>query len=195
MSFHWNRSSEILNNMQTHEQNGQDKVRQNRQSTQTTINGKSMLIFKHNSILCAVWSNKILFVWLISDGEMLNQVSCNQTRSDGNSMNCNMTTTSAATSPANERMIQSPTHSLGNGAIHTISQPYIGDTSNFGPFYHHHHGQHHHIPSYPYDKYKSVHHARSPNTSPYDPYQSFYSSAPHHHQIVRPNGYIDLVPR
>lgn len=101
----------------------------------------------------------------------------------------------SAASP--ERMIQSPSHGLVNGTLHNISQPYLGDSSNFGPFYHHH-GQHPHIPSYgsPYDKYKSVHHARSPNTSPYDPYQSFYSSNPHHHhQIVRPNGYIDLVPR
>lgn len=137
--------------------------------------------------------DKCLTIWLILDGEMLNHTSCNQSRLEGNNVNCTMTT-SSATSP--ERMIQSPSHNLGNGAIHTISQPYIGDSSNFGAFYHH--GQHHHLPSYgnPYDKYKSVHHGRSPNTSPYDPYQSFYSSTPHHHhQIVRPNGYIDLVPR
>lgn len=130
------------------------------------------------------------------DGEIVAQTNCNQTRLDVVNANCNMSVPSAA-SP--ERMIQSPSHGLVNGTLHNISQPYLGDSSNFGPFYHHH-GQHPHIPSYgsPYDKYKSMHHAhaRSPNTSPYDPYQSFYSSNPHHHhQIVRPNGYIDLVPR
>lgn len=143
---------------------------------------------------------------------MVNQTVCNQTRLDvSNNVNCSMTAPlpppppSVASTP--ERLIQtSPTatHSLTNGtALHAISQPYMGDSSNFGPFYHHHHhhhGQHHHISSYanPYDKFKSVHHARSPNTSPYDPYQSFYSPSTHHHhhhQIVRPNGYIDLVPR
>lgn len=128
------------------------------------------------------------------DGEIMPQTNCTQMRLDVTNVNCSMGTQST-TSP--ERMIQSPSHGLSNGALHTINQPYLGDSSNFGAFYHHH-GQHHHIPSYgnPYEKYKSVHHTRSPNTSPYDPYQSFYSSnAHHHHQIVRPNGYIDLVPR
>lgn len=124
---------------------------------------------------------------------MVAQANCNQTRLDATNINCNMTA-QTATSP--EPIIQSSSHGLTNGTFHTISQPYLGDTSNFGPFYHHH-GQHHHIPSYgnPYDKYKGVHHARSPNNSPYDAYQSFYSPTPHHHQIVRPNSYIDLVPR
>lgn len=143
---------------------------------------------------------------LVLGGEIINQTACNQTRLDvANNLNCSMAPPPpSATTTTPERMIQSPTsHSLTNGtALHTISQPYLGDSSNFGPFYHHHHhhGQHHHISSYgnPYDKYKTVHHARSPNTSPYDPYQSFYSPTTHHHhhhQIVRPNGYIDLVPR
>lgn len=136
---------------------------------------------------------------------MINQTACNQTRLDvPNNVNCNMAPPPPSATTTPERMIQSPTsHTLTNGtALHTISQPYLGDSSNFGPFYHHHHhGQHHHhISGYgsPYDKYKSVHHARSPNTSPYDPYQSFYSPTTHHHhhhQVVRPNGYIDLVPR
>lgn len=129
-----------------------------------------------------------------ADGEIVSQANCSQMRLDVSNANCNMSAQSATTP---ERMIQSPSHGLSNGGLHTINQPYLGDSSNFGAFYHHH-GQHHHIPSYgnPYDKYKSVHHTRSPNTSPYDPYQSFYSSnAHHHHQIVRPNGYIDLVPR
>lgn len=121
---------------------------------------------------------------------MVSQANCNLTKLETSNMNCGMTVQSVTTP---ERMIQSPSH----GGIHTITQPYLGDSSNFGPFYHHH-GQHHHIPSYgnPYDKYKSVHHTRSPNASPYDPYQSFYTpNSHHHHQIVRPNGYIDLVPR
>lgn len=127
---------------------------------------------------------------------MVSQTNCNQNRMEAVNMNCGMTAESA-TSP--ERMIQSPSSHGGitNGALHPITQPYLGDSSNFGPFYHHH-GQHHHIPSYgnPYDKYKSVHHTRSPNATSYDPYQSFYSpTSHHHHQIVRPNGYIDLVPR
>lgn len=107
---------------------------------------------------------------------------------------CNQSTTPSASSP-NRLIAQSPSHN----ALHTISQPYLGDSSNFGPFYHHH-SHHHHLPSYgnPYEKYKSttnIHHARSPNASPYDPYQGFYTPTSHHHQIVRPNGYIDLVPR
>lgn len=75
------------------------------------------------------------------------------------------------------------------------TQPYLGGTenSNFGPFYHHHS----HLPSYgnPYEKFKipSNAHSRS-TTSPYHgSYQGFYGTA--HHQLGRPNGYIDLVPR
>lgn len=124
---------------------------------------------------------------------MVSQANCIQARLEATNINCNMTAQTATTP---ERMIQSVSHGLTNGSLHSIGQPYLGDSSNFGPFYHHH-GQQHHISSYgnPYDKYKSVHHARSPNTSPYDTYQSFYSPTPHHHQIVRPNSYIDLVPR
>lgn len=108
--------------------------------------------------------------------------------------NCNSTTNIASplTQSPNRLIAQSPSHT----SLHTISQPYLGDSSNFGPFYHHH--SHHHLPSYgnPYEKYKptsNIH--RSPNASPYDPYQGFYTPATHHHQIVRSNGYIDLVPR
>lgn len=102
------------------------------------------------------------------------------------------TTTTFNQIPPN-RPPQNTSHAMANNTLHTIGQPYLGDTSNFGAFYHHH--SHHHIPSYgnPYDKYKT-HHNRSPNASPYDTYQGFYTP-PTHHQIVRPNGYIDLMPR
>lgn len=109
---------------------------------------------------------------------------------DQTNSNCGLTATSTQ-SP--NRLTQNSSHGLTNNSLHTIAQPYLGDSSNFGPFYHHH--SHHHIPSYgnPYDKY-ITHHVRSPNASPHDTYQGFYSSTTHH-QIVRPNGYIDLVPR
>lgn len=80
------------------------------------------------------------------------------------------------------------------GPIHTITQPYGTENSNFGPFYHHHN----HISagySSPYDKFKIPSNAHSrTSTSPYGSYQGFYGSG-HHHQLARPNGYIDLVPR
>lgn len=184
----------MLNNMQAHDQSGHEKVRENRHP-QATVAAKSMT---RNACPIKTIQNyiiNILFL-IILGGEMVSQANCNQTRLvDAANMNCDMTTQSTTSS---ERMIQSPLHGgLTNGALHPITQPYLGDSSNFGPFYHHH-GQQHHIPSYgsPYDKYKSVHHARSPNASPYDSYQSFYpQTSHHHHQIVRPNGYIDLVPR
>lgn len=74
------------------------------------------------------------------------------------------------------------------------AQQYGVENSNFGPFYHHHS----HIPSYgnPYEKFKipSTAHTRRA-TSPYHgTYQGFYGTAAHH-QLGRPNGYIDLVPR
>lgn len=101
--------------------------------------------------------------------------------------------TAASMNQTPNRLPQNTSHGMANNSVHTFAQPYLGDTSNFGAFYHHH--SHHHIPSYgnPYDKYKT-HHTRSPPASPYDTYQGFYSP-PTHHQIVRPNGYIDLMPR
>lgn len=89
-----------------------------------------------------------------------------------------------------------PATSLQQSAAHNslAVQQYGAENSNFGPFYHHHS----HIPSYgnPYEKFKipSTAHTRRA-TSPYHgTYQGFYGSAPHH-QLGRPNGYIDLVPR
>lgn len=184
----------MLSSMQAHDHSVQEKNRQNRNPAQTTITGKSMIQFQFVHLKTWIlWVTKKLFVSNI-DGDISSQTNCTQMRLDVSNVNCSM---SAQPTTSPERMIQSPSHALSNGALHTINQPYLGDSSNFGAFYHHH-GQHHHLPSYgnPYDKYKSVHHTRSPNASPYDPYQSFYSAnAHHHHQMVRPNGYIDLVPR
>lgn len=165
-------------------QNGQEKVRQNRNPAQTTIIAKSMLNFSKISLIRFSMLTNELF----SDVEMSAQTNLNATQPNSG---CNLTT-SLTQSP--NRLAQNSSHSLANNTLHTIAQPYLGDSSNFGAFYHHH--SHHHITSYgnPYDKYKS-HHARSPNPSPYETYQGFYSPPTHHHQIVRPNGYIDLVPR
>lgn len=88
----------------------------------------------------------------------------------------------------------------------TIAQPYASENSNFGAIYHH---QHYHSGyGNPYDKLKVTGHMRqSPATTAGSPtamataaanaygissYQSFYGSP---HQMMRPNGYIDLVPR
>lgn len=109
---------------------------------------------------------------------------------------------SGSKSPIKDRFVQSPSNQMmANSTIQTIAQPYAGEVSNFGAFYHHHH-HHNHIPaSYglPYDKFKYPTNSRSPTNSPYGSYQGFYSSNVHHHhhhrQMVRPNGYIDLVPR
>ncbi|XP_037039117.1 T-box transcription factor TBX10 [Bradysia coprophila] len=92
--------------------------------------------------------------------------------------------------PHPNRYTQSP-HQSTQSNIHTISQPYGTESSNFGPFYHHHN----HIPSYgsPYDKFKIPSNAHTRTTSsPYAPFQGFYGNP---HQLGRPNGYIDLVPR
>lgn len=173
-------STDLLNNMQPSEQNGQEKNRQNRNSTQTTAKG----LYSKTSPSDPKIRNLICIFSSISKGmEPMNPPNCNPTTN---------VSTPTASSP-NRMIVQSPSH----GALHTMAQPYLGDSSNFGPFYHHHS---HHLPSYgnPYDKYKpttNMHHARSPNASPYDPYQAFYTPTSHHHQIVRPNGYIDLVPR
>ncbi len=93
--------------------------------------------------------------------------------------------------PHPNRYTQSP-HQSTQSNIHTaISQPYGTESSNFGPFYHHHN----HMPSYgnPYDKFKIPSNAHSRSTSsPYGSFQGFYGNP---HQLGRPNGYIDLVPR
>lgn len=92
--------------------------------------------------------------------------------------------------PHPNRYTQSP-HQSTQSNIHTLSQPYGAESSNFGPFYHHHN----HIPSYgnPYDKFKIPSNAHTRSTSsPYGTFQGFYGNP---HQLGRPNGYIDLVPR
>ncbi|XP_011179974.1 T-box transcription factor TBX1 isoform X2 [Zeugodacus cucurbitae] len=90
----------------------------------------------------------------------------------------------------------------------SIAQPYASENSNFGAIYHH---QHYHSGyGNPYDKLKVTGHMRqSPASTAGSPtamataaaaanaygissYQSFYGSP---HQMMRPNGYIDLVPR
>lgn len=112
----------------------------------------------------------------------------------------NIIPSSASKSPIKDRFVQSPSNQMAaNSTIQTIAQPYPGEVSNFGAFHHHHYN---HIPgSYglPYDKFKYPANSRSPTNSPYGSYhQGFYPSNVHHHhhrQMVRPNGYIDLVPR
>ncbi|XP_017479944.1 PREDICTED: T-box transcription factor TBX1 [Rhagoletis zephyria] len=101
-----------------------------------------------------------------------------------------------------------PSHSqmMAANIYSTIGQPYASENSNFGAIYHH---QHYHS-SYasPYDKLKVTGHMRqasaaaagSPtamasaaaNAYNISSYQSFYGSP---HQMMRPNSYIDLVPR
>ncbi|KAH8320152.1 hypothetical protein KR074_003740 [Drosophila pseudoananassae] len=92
----------------------------------------------------------------------------------------------------------------------SIGQPYAQEQSNFGAIYHHnaaaaaaahyHHGHAHshshahgHAPyATAYDKLKVSRHAAAYGMGP--SYPSFYGSAAHH-QMMRPNSYIDLVPR
>lgn len=94
----------------------------------------------------------------------------------------------------------------------TIGQAYATDNSSYGPIYHHHnttaHHYHGHAYGTPYDKLKATGHMRpthnitngnnannvthSPNSYAMSSYQSFYGSP---HQMMRPAGYIDLVPR
>ncbi|KAM7347509.1 T-box transcription factor 1 isoform 1-T2 [Cochliomyia hominivorax] len=104
---------------------------------------------------------------------------------------------------------------MGSSNIYSsIGQPYASDNSSYGPIYHHHHNTaaHYHGHSYatPYDKLKVSGHMRpahsmtntpltsnsvttpSPNSYSMSSYQSFYGSP---HQMMRPGGYIDLVPR
>ncbi|XP_011293300.2 T-box transcription factor TBX1 [Musca domestica] len=109
-------------------------------------------------------------------------------------------------------------HHMGTANIYsTLSQPYGSDNSNYGPIYHnpHYHG---HSYGNPYEKIKVTGHMRqahghagansnsptglgtgnsvSPSGNSYgmSSYQSFYGSAAAH-QMMRPGGYIDLVPR
>lgn len=105
----------------------------------------------------------------------------------------------SSVSPIQNRYTQSVTNQV-TSSLQAVAQPYPSDPSNYGPFYHHHHN---HISSYgnPYDKFKYPGniHSRSPNSSPYAGYQGFYPTNTHHHhhahQMIRPSGYIDLVPR
>ncbi|XP_037941173.1 T-box transcription factor TBX1-A-like isoform X1 [Teleopsis dalmanni] len=111
---------------------------------------------------------------------------------------------------SSNQVVQSPqahtTHSLAN-IYSSIGQPYSSDNSNYGAIYHHNHYHHSHSYGAPYDKIKvgGGHNMRtssagaattavSPSANPYamSSYQSFYGSP---HQMMRPNGYIDLVPR
>lgn len=110
-------------------------------------------------------------------------------------MHTNRYGTTTSSSPPSHPQHHHHHHSqtVATNPLHTIAQPYPAENSNFGAFYHHHG----HMPSYgnPYDKFKipsNVHHGRS-SSSPYGGYQGFYTTP--HHQMVRPNGYIDLVPR
>lgn len=138
---------------------------------------------------------------LLVDDEMMTQIQCNTSPNIDSNINSNIISTTSDASPNSNRYTQSPLNQLSNTIHgHAIAQPYSGESSNFGPFYHHHHHHHpNHMPSYgnPYDKFKipANIHSRSPNTSSYGGYQGFYSTTSHHHQMVRPNGYIDLVPR
>lgn len=131
----------------------------------------------------------------------LNQPNCDsQTMIDSNSGNNYISM--ASVSPIQNRYTQSVSNQV-TSSLQAVAQPYPSEPSNFGPFYHHHH-HHNHISSYgnPYDKFKYPGniHSRSPNSSPYGGYQSFYPTNTHHHhphphQMIRPSGYIDLVPR
>ncbi|XP_036677169.2 T-box transcription factor TBX1 [Drosophila suzukii] len=96
----------------------------------------------------------------------------------------------------------------------SIGQPYAQEQSNFGAIYHHnaaaaaaahyHHGHAHahgHAHSHAhgpyasaYDKLKVSRHAAAAAYGMGATYPSFYGSAAHH-QMMRPNSYIDLVPR
>ncbi|XP_073829619.1 T-box transcription factor 1 [Musca autumnalis] len=118
------------------------------------------------------------------------------------------------TSPQHHHHTQ---HHMASANIYSsLSQPYATDNSNYGPIYHnpHYHG---HSYGNPYEKIKVTGHMRqahghavpnsnsptglaggnsvSPSSNSYgmSSYQSFYGSAAH--QMMRPGGYIDLVPR
>ncbi|XP_055844885.1 T-box transcription factor TBX1 [Episyrphus balteatus] len=104
--------------------------------------------------------------------------------------------TSAAAAASTATLNSTQMNSLATNATNiysAIGQSYTSESSNFGAIYHHnhHHLSHGHGYGNPYDKIKVPGHMRQ--TNPYSTYQSFYGSP--HHQMVRPNGYIDLVPR
>lgn len=83
-----------------------------------------------------------------------------------------------------------------NHPHHPIThQPYGSECSGFGPVsvYHHHTPLTHGGYSNPYEKYKLATPGlprNGPTVYP-DSYQ-FYGTS-HHHQLLRPNGYIDLL--
>lgn len=93
------------------------------------------------------------------------------------------------TSPHHSRYTQSPQTAPQN----TLAQAYGTESSNFGPLYHHHTSLTHGGYGNPYDKYKvSPTHPRPPTTYS-GAYQSYYG--PSAHQMMRPNGYLEFVPR
>uniref|UniRef100_A0A1A9WC48 T-box domain-containing protein n=1 Tax=Glossina brevipalpis TaxID=37001 RepID=A0A1A9WC48_9MUSC len=115
----------------------------------------------------------------------------------------------------NQHFIQNSTQTHSHHATmptniySSIAQPYATDNSNFGPVYHHSPYYHTHGYGNPYDKIKvSTHMRQSAGNTVNDTsansaattvtsyglsgYQTLYSSS---HQMMRPNGYIDLVPR
>lgn len=188
----------MLSSMQTNAEQHQSSQEKGRQQNRNQTTGKSKLL-----CLNSAFRNKLTFliafffsIRFAIDVEMMTPITCNTSRPmDATNANCNPQTT-LPHSP-NRLSHQSPPSEMTNNSIHhTISQPYLGDSSNFGPFYHHHHP--HLNYGNPYDKYKipsNVHYSRSPNTSPYGTYQGFYApNSTHHHPISRSNGYID-VPR
>lgn len=77
---------------------------------------------------------------------------------------------------------------------HLLAQPYPNESSSFGPIYHAHSSLTHAAYANPYDKYKLSPPAHT--ASAYSPaaYQGFYATT-HHHQMIRPNGCVDYVPR
>lgn len=106
----------------------------------------------------------------------------------------------------------SATQVMGSANIYSsLGQPYMGDNSNYGPIYHHNAHYHGHTYGSPYDKIKVTGHMRqshnissntvssagnsvtpSANSYTMSSYQTFYGSP---HQMMRPGGFIDLVPR
>uniref|UniRef100_A0A1B0BWA8 T-box domain-containing protein n=1 Tax=Glossina palpalis gambiensis TaxID=67801 RepID=A0A1B0BWA8_9MUSC len=130
-------------------------------------------------------------------------------------INSNVQTTDVMTAHSQHYMQNSTqTHSHHHATMPTniyspIAQPYARDNSNFGPVYHHNPYYHAHGYTSPYDKIKVSSHMRQNTGNNVNDatatgatttvtsyglggYQTLYSSS---HQMMRPNGYIDLVPR
>ncbi|KAL9887211.1 T-box transcription factor 1 isoform 1-T6 [Glossina fuscipes fuscipes] len=130
-------------------------------------------------------------------------------------INSNVQTTDVMTAHSQHYMQNSTqTHSHHHATMPTniyspIAQPYARDNSNFGPVYHHNPYYHAHGYTSPYDKIKVSSHMRQNTGNTVNDatatgatttvtsyglggYQTLYSSS---HQMMRPNGYIDLVPR